>query len=46
MIKNQDNGNNQLNQIRNEFNGRVESKKYMGNAPRVKFNNKRRYRTI
>jgi hypothetical protein len=46
MIKNQDNGNTQLNQIRNEFNDRVGSKKYMGNTPRVKFNNKRRYRTI
>jgi|TARA_B100002019_G_C21173929_1_gene550009 hypothetical protein len=42
----QDNGNTQLNTIRNEFNDRIQSKKYLGNAPRVKFNDKRRYRTI
>ena len=29
-MKNQENGNTQLNSIRNEFNDRVESKKYMG----------------
>lgn len=42
----QDNGNTQLNQIRNEFNDRIKSKKFLGNSPRVKFNDKRRFRTI
>ena len=42
----QDNGNTQLNQIRNEFNDRVNSKKIMGNTWRVKLNNYRRFRTI
>jgi len=42
----QDNGNTQLNQARNEFNDRVETKKYLGNTFRVKLNNHRRFRTI
>ena len=45
-MKNQDNGNVQLNSARNEFNDRVETKKYLGNAFRVKMNNYRRFRTI
>jgi len=45
-MKQQDNGNSQLNQTRNEFNDRVETKKYLGNAFRVKVNNYRRFRTI
>ena len=40
------NGNTQLNQTRNEFNDRVETKKYLGNTIRVKLNNHRRFRTI
>ena len=43
---NQVNGNSQLNQLRNDFNDRVQRKKALGNSMRVKLNNKRRYRTI
>jgi len=43
---NQENGNTQLNTIRNDFNDRVQSKSYMGKSYRLKLNNKRRYRTI
>ena len=32
-IKNQDNGNTQLNQVRNDFNDRVASKKFLGATP-------------
>ncbi len=45
-VTNQDNGNTQLNGIRNEFNSRVEKKKFMGGTPRVYWNNSRRFRTI
>jgi len=45
-MKQQDNGNPQLNQTRNEFNDRVQVKKYLGNAFRIKLNNYRRFRTI
>ena len=45
-MKQQDNGNNQLNQTRNEFNDRVETKKYLGQTMRVKLNNHRRFITI
>jgi hypothetical protein len=45
-MKQQDNGNSQLNQTRNEFNDRVETKKYLGQTMRVKLNNYRRFRTI
>jgi hypothetical protein len=45
-MKQQDNGNAQLNQTRNEFNDRVETKKYLGQTMRVKLNNYRRFRTI
>jgi|TARA_R100000482_G_scaffold71989_1_gene27450 hypothetical protein len=43
---NQANGNTQLNQLRNDFNGRVLRKKTLGSSMRVQLNNKRRYRTI
>ena len=48
MIKNADqkNGNTQINQIRNEFNERVSRKKFLGDTPRVYWNNSRRFRTI
>ena len=46
MKQSQDNGNSQLNQTRNEFNDRVETKKYLGSTFRVKLNNYRRFRTI
>ena len=36
----QDNGNTQLNQIRDEFNGRVKLKKFLGNTVREKLNKK------
>jgi hypothetical protein len=42
----QDNGNTQLNQIRDEFNGRLKLKKFLGNTVREKLNKNRRYRTI
>ena len=42
----QDNGNIQLNSLRNEFNSRVKSTLYLGNSKRIKFNDFRRYRTI
>ena len=42
----QDNGNSQLNSIRNEFNNRVSSTKFMGSSKRMKFNQYRRFRTI
>ena len=45
-IKNQDNGNTQLNQVRNDFNDRVACKKFLGATPRVYWNSSRRFRTI
>ncbi len=45
-MKRQDNGNEQLNSIRNEFNGRVESKSYLGRTKRVTWTGNRRFRTI
>lgn len=46
MNQKQDNGNTQLNTIRNEFNERVSAKQFMGQTFRVKLNGSRRYRTI
>jgi hypothetical protein len=46
MDSKQNNGNTQLNQIRNEFNDRVKSKAILGRSPRVMLNDKRRYRSI
>ncbi len=46
MERKQDNGNVQLNSIRNEFNDRTSSMSYLGQANRITWNNKRRYRTI
>ena len=42
----QNNGNEQLNQTRNEFNSRVKSKMLLGQSTRVKLNDFRRFRTI
>lgn len=42
----QNNGNEQLNQTRNEFNSRVKSKMFLGQTTRVKLNDFRRFRTI
>tara|TARA_Y100000768_G_scaffold372721_1_gene340628 strand:- start:857 stop:1003 length:147 start_codon:yes stop_codon:yes gene_type:complete len=48
MINTQDqqNGNTQVNTVRNDFNDRVRSKKFLGATPRVYWNNSRRFRTI
>jgi hypothetical protein len=45
-MKRQDNGNEQLNSIRNEFNSRVEAKSYLGKAKRVGWTLNRRFRSI
>ena len=37
----QDNGNTQLNQTREEFNDRMNRKKFLGNTPRVKWNSQK-----
>ena len=42
----QQNGNNQLNEIRNEYNNRTKKKSILGNAIRIFWNNIRRFRTI
>jgi hypothetical protein len=42
----QDNGNTQLNSIRNEFNERVGKKSFLGKALRITWSDRRRYRTI
>tara|TARA_B100001057_G_scaffold204374_1_gene205079 strand:+ start:274 stop:480 length:207 start_codon:yes stop_codon:yes gene_type:complete len=45
-LKNQKNGNDQLNSIRNEFNDRLEKKLYLGSSNRVYWANSRRFRAI
>ncbi len=45
-LKNQKNGNDQLNSIRNEFNNRIEKKLFLGKSNRVYWTNSRRFRTI
>ena len=45
-LKNQRNGNDQLNSIRNEFNDRVKKKFFLGNATRTLWSNSRRFRAI
>lgn len=42
----QNNGNEQLNSIRNQFNDRVKAKKILGQTPRVKWSEQRRFRSI
>tara|TARA_B100002019_G_scaffold292307_1_gene315001 strand:+ start:3328 stop:3468 length:141 start_codon:yes stop_codon:yes gene_type:complete len=46
MDNKQSNGNTQLNSIRNEFNDRIKTKKYMGQGKRMTWNDRRRFRTI
>tara|TARA_B100000085_G_scaffold282155_1_gene310151 strand:+ start:2806 stop:2946 length:141 start_codon:yes stop_codon:yes gene_type:complete len=46
MDNKQSNGNTQLNSIRNEFNDRTKTKKYMGQGKRMTWNDRRRFRTI
>lgn len=41
-----ENGNPQLNSIRNEFNERVDKKLILGNSKRIAWNNSRRHRAI
>ena len=45
-MKNQDNGNVQLNSARNEFNDRVEAKTYLGRSKKVSWTGARRFRSI
>ena len=45
-LKEQKNGNDQLNSIRNEFNDRVNKKLFLGNSNRVYWTNSRRFRAI
>ena len=45
-LKNQKNGNDQLNSIRNEFNNRLEKKLFLGSSNRVYWANSRRFRAI
>ena len=45
-LKEQKNGNDQLNSIRNEFNNRVKKKLLLGNSNRVYWLNSRRFRAI
>ena len=45
-MKQENNGNTQLNQKREEFNNRTYQYKFLGNTPRVYWNASRRFRTI
>ncbi len=46
LMKNQDNGNVQLNSARNEFNDRIESKSFLGRSKKVTWTGARRFRSI
>tara|TARA_S200000501_G_scaffold45184_1_gene36585 strand:+ start:5100 stop:5237 length:138 start_codon:yes stop_codon:yes gene_type:complete len=45
-MKNQENGNSQLNSSRNEFNDRVEVKSFLGRTKKVAWTGARRFRSI
>ena len=45
-LKEQKNGNDQLNSIRNDFNDRIRKKLFLGNPNRVYWANSRRFRAI
>ena len=45
-MKNQDNGNTQLNSARNEFNDRIDSKLFLGRTKKVTWTAARRFRSI
>jgi len=45
-MKNQENGNPQLNSSRNEFNDRVEVKSFLGRTKKVAWTGARRFRSI
>ena len=46
MEKNQNNGNSQLNTIREDFNSKTEAKAILGKTKRVKWSSRRRFRSI
>ena len=46
LMKTHDNGNAQLNSIRNEFNSRIEGKSYLGRSKRVAWAGNRRFMSI
>ena len=45
-MRNQDNGNVQLNSARNEFNDRVDVKSFLGRTKKVAWTSVRRFRSI
>lgn len=45
-MKAQENGNAQLNSLRNEFNNRIEIKSYLGRTKRVAWASNRRFRSV
>lgn len=45
-MRNQDNGNVQLNSARNEFNERVDVKSFLGRTKKVAWTSARRFRSI
>ena len=45
-MRNQDNGNVQLNSARNEFNDRVDVKSFLGRTKKVTWTSARRFRSI
>ena len=45
-MRNQDNGNVQLNSVRNEFNDRVDVKSFLGRTKKVAWTSARRFRSI
>ena len=45
-MKRHDNGNELVNSIRNEFNGRIEMKFYLGQAKRIAWSGNRRFRSV
>ena len=46
MNSKQDNGNTQLNSLRNDFNDRIKDRLYMRQGKRIVWNDRRRFRTI
>ena len=46
IMKNQENGNVQLNSARNEFNDRIEAKSFLGRTKKVAWTGARRFRSI
>ena len=46
IMNKQDNGNTQLNSLRNDFNDRIKDRLYMSQGKRIVWNDRRRFRTI